>query len=253
MDQVLKTCSVRRAATLLLVIAAAAASAGSASAQEIDARALLKEMSAEIAGLQSFIVQGDAYADARLEAGHIIEHSSQVTLRLRREPGAVRVTNRSAEGTKEVYFDDGRLSVYTSDGNYYAQTEITKSVDSMFEFAVDRAGVEVPLLDFISANIADHMLEDADEVRYLETSLIRDKTYHHIGVRSSEVDVQIWVATEGRPLPGKLAISSKWEGGAPRFVAFFEWDTAPTFPRDLFEFEPPQGAVEIDFLSDVQR
>jgi hypothetical protein len=37
-----------------------AASAVGASAQEIDARALLEEMSAEIAGLQSFMVQGDA-------------------------------------------------------------------------------------------------------------------------------------------------------------------------------------------------
>jgi hypothetical protein len=48
-------------------------------------------------------------------------------------------------------------------------------------------------------------------------------------------------------------ITSKWEGGAPRFVAFFEWDTTPTFSDDLFEFEPPEGAIEIDFLSDIQR
>jgi hypothetical protein len=237
----------------MLIAISALFSAGGVLAQQIDARVLLEEMSAEIAGLESFIVQGDAYADARLVAGQIIEHSSQVTLRLRREPGAVRVTNRSAEGTKEVFFDDGRLTVYTSDKNYYAQTEIPKGVDSMLEFAVDQVGVEVPLLDFISANIADDMLADADEVSYLEKSLIRDKLYHHIGIRSSEVDVQIWVATEGRPLPSKLVITSKWEGGAPRFVAFFEWDTTPTFSDDLFEFEPPEGAIEIDFLSDVQR
>jgi hypothetical protein len=109
------------------------------------------------------------------------------------------------------------------------------------------------VLDFISANIADDMLADADEVRYLEKSLIRDRIYHHIGIRTSETDVQIWVAAEGRPLPGKLVISSKWEGGAPRFVAFFEWDTAPEFASDLFKFEPPEGAIEIGFLSDVQR
>ena len=176
-----------------------------------------------------------------------------MTLRLRREPGAVRVTNRSAEGTKEVFFDDGRLTVYTSDRNFYARTEIPKGVDSMLEFAVEQVEVEVPLLDFVSANIADHMLADADEVRYLEKSLIRDRIYHHIGIRSSEVDIQLWVAAEGRLLPGKLVITSKWEGGAPRFVAFFEWDTAPKFTNDLFEFKPPEGAIEIEFLSDLER
>ena len=66
-------------------------------------------------------------------------------------------------------------------------------------------------------------------------------------------DVQIWIASEGRPLPGKLVISSKWEGGSPRFVAFFKWDTDPAFEPDLFTFDPPDGAVRIEFLSDLQQ
>ncbi len=45
--------------------------ATSASAQEVDAKALLEQMSADIAGLDSFIVHGDAYADARLDAATI--------------------------------------------------------------------------------------------------------------------------------------------------------------------------------------
>jgi hypothetical protein len=105
----------------------------------------------------------------------------------------------------------------------------------------------------VSANIADDFLQDADEVRYLGTSLIRDEIFHHIGIRSQDVDVQIWIASEGRPLPGKLVISSKWEGGSPRFVAFFKWDTAPTFSRNLFRFEPPGDAIEVEFLHNLQQ
>ena len=225
----------------------------SESAQVVDAKLLLEQMSAEIAGLDSFIVHGDAYADARLDAGQIIEHASQVTLRLRRQPGSIRITNRNSEDTKEIFFDDGLLSVFSSSDNFYAQTEIPKGVESMLDFAVNEVGVEAPFLDFVSANIADDFLQDADDVRYLGTSLIRDEIFHHIGIRSQDVDVQIWIATEGRSLPGKLVISSKWEGGSPRFVAFFKWDVAPTFPRDLFKFEPPDDAVEIEFLVDLQQ
>ena len=225
----------------------------STSAQEIDARALLEEMSAEIEGLGRFVVYGDAYADARLDAGQIIEHSSQVTLRLRREPGAIRISNRDAEDTREIYFDDGSLSVYSSTENMYAQAEIPKGVESMLDYAVNEIGIESPMLDFIAADVADDLLQDADDVSYLETSLIRDQIYHHVGIRSPEVDVQIWVAAKGRPLPGKLVITSKWEGGAPRFVAFFRWDTDPTFERDLFEFEPPDDAVEVEFLAQLKE
>ena len=234
----------------LTVTITVGAFATNASAQEVDAKALLERMSAEIAGLDSFIVYGDAYTDARLDAGQIIEHSSQVTLRLRREPGSIRVTIRDAENTKEIYFDDGTLSVYSIDDNFYAQTDIPKGVESMLDFAVNEVGIDVPLLDLVSANVADSLLQDGDEVRYLDKSLIRDEIFHHIGIRSQDVDVQIWIASEGRPLPGKLVISSKWEGGSPRFVAFFRWDTDPAFSSDLFRFEPPDGAVAVEFLID---
>jgi len=239
--------TIRLNATVSFLVGAFATSA---SAQEVDAKELLEQMSAEIAGLDSFIVHGDAYADARLDAGQIIEHSSQVTLRLRREPGAIRITNRYAENTKEIFFNDGSLSVYSTNDNFYAQTEIPKGVDSMLDFAVNEVGIEAPLLDFVSANVADSLLQDAEDVRYLGISLIRDEIFHHIGIRTADVDIQIWVASEGRPLPGKLVISSKWEGGSPRFVAFFNWDTDPAFPHDLFRFEPPDGAVAVGFLLD---
>jgi hypothetical protein len=110
----------------------------------------------------------------------------------------------------------------------------------------------VPLLDFVSANIADDLIKDADAVRYLGTSLIRDEVFHHIGIRSRDVDVQLWIATQGPPLPGKLVITSKWEGGSPRFVAFFDWKKNLDLPNNSFRFLPPDDAVAIEFLPDLE-
>jgi len=221
-------------------------------AQELDAKLLLKQMGAEIAGLDSFILNGDVYTDARLAAGQIIEHSSQVSLRLRRNPGAIHITNRDTENTKEIFFADGLLSVYSKTENFYAQREIPKGLQAMLDFAVNEAGIEAPLLDFVSANFADDLIKDAEAVRYLGTSLIRGEVFHHIGIRSQDEDIQIWIATQGPPLPGKLAISSKWEGGSPRFVAFFEWTKNPDLPTNSFRFEPPDDAVAVGFLLDLE-
>ncbi len=238
---------------LAITVILAVILSGEASAQDIDGRALIERMSADIAALERFVVDGDAYVDARLGAGQIIEHASQVTLRLQREPSAVRISKRSAEDSSEIFFFDGLLSVHNTRENFYAQTKIPEELDSMFEFAVNDVGIEAPLLDFVSSNIAGDILRGADDVSYLGTSLIRGKIYHHIAVRAPDVDIQIWIATVGRPLPGKLAISSKWEGGSPRFVAFFDWDTDPGFSSDSFRFDPPDGAVAIDFLVDIQE
>ena len=215
--------------------------------EDPDARALVESMSNAIENLAAFTVEGDAYTDARLDPGLIIEHSSHVTLRLRRDPGSIHITNRGAENTRDVYFDDGAVNVYSTADNFYAQAEIPQGVESMLEFAVDDLGIESPMLDLIAADVAKHLLTDAQDIQYLGLSLIRERVYHHVGIRYPETDVQVWIASEGRPLPGKLAISSKWEGGAPRFVGFFEWNTKPQFAADTFTFSPPDGAVRIDF------
>jgi hypothetical protein len=72
-------------------------------------------------------------------------------------------------------------------------------------------------------------------------------TYHHIGIRAPEFDLQIWIPTEGQPLPGKLAIRMKWEAGSPRSVFFFGWDTNPDISAEAFSFVPPVSATKIGF------
>ena len=97
--------------------------ANAALAQEPDPRALLKSMGEAIESLDSYSLSGDAYADARLDAGLIIEHASQATLSVRK-PDSVRITNTTAEEHKELFFGSGVLSIYTRWMNFYGQTEI---------------------------------------------------------------------------------------------------------------------------------
>ena len=215
-------------------------------AQDNQATEILRGMSDEIAGLDQFIITGDGYVDARLDAGQIIEHSMDVTMRMSR-PNAMRITNRNAESTKEIYFGDDILTVYSQIHNFYAQTDIPAGVNAAANFAVNELGIDAPMLDFISNDVASHLLADAESVQYLGLSRFRGMTYHHIGVRTAEVDLQFWVAAEGPPLPGKMAISSKWEEGSPRSVFFFSWDTKPEFGRQSFSFEPPAGSTRIEF------
>jgi len=71
---------------------------------------------------------------------------------------------------------------------------------------------------------------------------------HHIAIRSPEVDIQLWVEEGDKPLPRQLILTSKWEGGTPRFVARMQWDLEPDFSNSDFEFTAPEGATRIDFV-----
>ncbi len=217
-----------------------------ASAQEPDPRALLKRMGDTVAGLESYRINGDAYADARLDAGLIIEHASQATLSVRK-PDSVRITNRTSEDVKELFFGSGVLTVYTQSKNFYGQTEIPEGVETALDYATNEMGIDAPMLDFVTGKVAERLTADATDVEYIGTSLIRGHIYEHVVIRTPEIDIQLWIAAEGLPLPGKMALSAKWGGGSPRTVVFMDWDTDPDIPSGALKFEPPDGAIEISF------
>ena len=104
-------------------IVAGGALANSAFAQETDPRALIERMGAEVASLDRFILSGEAYADARLGAGQIIQNSSEVTMRVLK-PDSMHLTKHDTEDTKDLYFDVGVLSINTDPLNYYAKTNV---------------------------------------------------------------------------------------------------------------------------------
>lgn len=219
---------------------------GTALGDDSEATELIQQMSAAIAGVDSFIITGDGYVDARLSDGRLIEHSMDVKVRLSR-PGSMRITRRSSDVTKEIYFDDGVLTVASQPPNFYAQEIIDKDIDGAVDHAIDDLGIDAPMLDFVVNDVASHLLEDAESVTYLGTSLFRGNSYEHVAIRMASADIQLWIAAEGPALPGKLAIKSRWLGGSPRSVYFLHWDTEAEIDARVFRFEPPEGSAKIDF------
>lgn len=219
--------------------------AGFAAAEEPDPRALLKRMSDAVGALETFRLSGDVYADARMDAGLIIEHASQATLRARK-PDFFRLTNQTEEETKEVYYESGTFTMFTTPRNLYAQTDLPDDAESPLDYATEEIGIDAPMLDFVSSNVAELLLEDATDVQYLGRSLVRERIYDHVAIRMPEIDVQIWIASDGPALPGKMALSAKWSGGAPRTVVFMHWETDPDFEDSELTFDPPAGATKID-------
>ncbi len=238
----------RTAGHLFCIIAFSLASSAM-NAKELDPTQIINQMSKEIAGLQSFILRGYTSVDARLEAGQIIEHSSQITMRVVR-PGSIHISDESFETTKEIYFEDHLVTIYDSSTGFYGQKQLPPEVKTPFIYAVDNLGIDAPLIDLLHQDLTRELVEDASEVQYLGESLMRGRTYHHIGLRMPEIDMQLWIQSKGPPLPGKLVISAKWEGGAPRTVSFIEWQLNPKLSAEDFKFEAPEGAVKIKIQSD---
>lgn len=218
--------------------------------QDAKAIEVLKQMAAYKKSLNQVILRGVSFTDARLSAGLIVSNSEEIQMSISR-PGSLRINSFDGVATKGLYFHDGLLTVYNSERKLYAQASIPEEIEAAVGFALETLGVEAPLMDFIYQDASTHLIGSDETILYLtDKSRIGGKDCHHLAIRGAEFDVQLWVEEGDRPLPRKIMITSKWEGGSPRFVANLSWETDPEFKPGFFEFKAPEGATKIEFITE---
>jgi hypothetical protein len=138
--------------------------------------------------------------------------------------------------------------VFNSENKFYAQASIPKEIEAAMEFALEELEVEAPLMDLIYQDASAHLISSQETILYLtDKARIAGTNCHHIAIRGPELDVQLWVEEGDRPVPRKIMMTSKWEGGSPRFTANLMWDSDPDFGQEIFEFTAPEGSINIGF------
>jgi hypothetical protein len=218
--------------------------------QDAKAIEVLKKAAAYRESLDQTVIKGVSFTDARLDAGLMVSNSEEIHVSVDR-PGSMKISTFDGETTKGLYFHDGLLTVFSSANKLYAQAKIPKELDAAMKFALEELGVEAPLMDLLYKDISTHLINSDETILYLtDKSRINGTDCHHLAIRGPNADVQLWVEEGDRPVARKIMITSKWEGGAPRFVANLDWDTKPEFKPGTFEFKAPEGAVKIEFTTD---
>ena len=216
--------------------------------QDAKAIEVLKQMAAFKSSQDQVVIKGVTFTDARLGAGLMVANAEEVSVSIKR-PGSMLITSADGEATKGFYFHDGLFTFFNSSTMLYGQADIPKDIEAAMEFALDELGIEAPLLDLIYKDASTHLLTSGETILYLtDKARVGNADCHHLAIRGSEVDVQLWVEEGDRPVTRRLMITSKWEGGSPRFVADLDWDTSAKFKPGFFEFKAPEDAIKIEFI-----
>lgn len=239
----------------LICLVGALLASGNACADESparqDAKALeiLQSMGAYTSTLDRVMIRGVTLTDARLGAGLMVSNSTEVEVNIDR-PVSLRINSFDGVASKDIYIHNESLTVFDSERNFYAQASVPAEVDEALEFALEEMDVEAPLMDLILRDSKTSFLGPRETILYLtDKARVAGVDCHHIAIRGPESDVQIWVEEGDKPLPRKIMITSKWEGGAPRHIANLTWVTEPEFAPGTFEFNAPEGATKIEFVN----
>jgi len=234
---------------LILTFSAAMAQAGGVR-QDAKAIEVLKHMAAYKTTFDQVVIKGVTFTDARLGAGLMVSNSEEVHVSMSR-PGSILINTFDGESNKGLYFHNGLLTVFDSANKLYAQATIPNEIDTALEFALEELDVEAPMMDLLFKDTSTQLIGSDETILYLtDKSRVGGTDCHQIAIRGPETDVQLWVEEGDHPLPLKIMITSKWEGGTPRLVANLHWETDPEFKPGLFEFKAPEGAMKIEFVKE---
>lgn len=152
--------------------------------------------------------------------------------------------------TSEIYLDKGVLTVFSNKHNYYARARVPEDLEQALLFALEEFEVETPLLDFLILNSLEHLVSDDESIIYVtDKSPIRGVDCHHIVVSGPHADLQVWGEEGDHPVPRRTVMTLKTAHGLPRHEIFMEWNEETYSDPSTFEFEPPDGAVEIKFIN----
>jgi hypothetical protein len=207
---------------------------------------ILTAMAKTLREAKRFSVEAETTVEEFLSTGHAVELETAVKASIRR-PDGVFVEKVTERHERRLFYDGKRVTLLDVGENLFAAKDFTGSLGELVDGLEARFGITMPLADLIVMDADLALSEFADWGTYLGIHRVRGRSCHHMVFANDVIEWQVWIQSEGVPLPRKLVILYKDEPDRPRFSATItRWDLAAEFADDVFTFAPPDGAVEID-------
>jgi hypothetical protein len=214
----------------------------------IDARAdeLVRAMSDLLTGVDSFALEAEELYD------EVPEHTPRTQLSNRRHVALVRpdrlVGDASGDAVnRSFWFDRGEFAVLDKEQFTYATLAVPAPIDDALDAVFEQTGTDVPLADFVYGDVYERLMAGVQRGAYLGIHDVAGIACHHLSFEQETIDWQLWIDAVGDPLPRKLVIAYKTEDEVPQYaVTILAWNLNADVPDNLFRFEVPEGAEQIE-------
>jgi hypothetical protein len=216
-----------------------------ASADEADAKRLLKAMSDYLSAQQAISFDYDAVLEVVTKDDQILALAGSGKVALNR-PDKILATRSSGFADVEMSFDGKTLTLLGKNLNLYAQEDVPGSVDNLVD-VLRKRNRPLPAADLLLADPYEALMQDVVDVKDLGSGVIGGVECDYLAFRAKEVDWQIWIAQGERPYPCRYVISSKFMDGAPQYsIQVRDWKTGDEVTATDFNFTPPADAKKVD-------
>jgi len=227
---------------------------GDEQTEMVDPKAVdgLKTALEYLATLKHFSLDVQSTFEDLLESGHKVdfEISSDVIVS---RPNKLK-TERHGGSFNQIFYYNGKvLTLYNPSDMVYATEPVPGTIEEMFHFVRDEYGISVPVSDLLYNNAFSLLMYEVDFATVIGKEMIEDVPCTHLLFSRPGVDFQIWIATEGPPLPVKYVVTDTETPELLSFTAVMRnWNTDPKLSDELFTFSPSSKVNKITFLQAEQ-
>ena len=235
-------------AALALTCAMPAAALAQAAGVDPEAAGILRRMTNYLGSLQQFSLDTESTLEVVLASGQKIQFDSAARVTVRR-PNKLYAERSGDIISQSFYYDGKTLSLYNPAENYYATVRAPGTIEGMLDFARDALDVAAPAGDLLFEDAYARLTQEVISGFVVGKAVVGGVRCDHLAFSGPVVDWQIWIQDGDRPLPRRYVITTKDLAGWPQFtVVAGNWNLAPSVNDSRFNFVPPPGAQQVEFL-----
>lgn len=209
---------------------------------------ILEEMLDYVGSQNSFSVSTETWSEDVMTTGQKLQFGFANHIVIQR-PNKLHASFSTQGSRPEITYDGESLTIFQPEAGYYAVSEAPDNLDDLLHHARDVLDIVPPVGDLVFSEAYDLLTRGLTSGSVVGKALVNGVECHHLAFTTPLVDWQIWIADGDEPLPLRYVLTTMDDPAFPQYtVAISDWNLSPEISAGTFEFTPPEGAKEVEFI-----
>lgn len=170
------------------------------------------------------------------------------TKTLVKRPDRLAAITKSQNKPFEFYFDGKTMTSYSPKEKLYAVTSAPATLDELFPFAMEKAGIHTVFSDLMTSDPFAYLTDGLESGFWAGKALIGNIQTDHLAFKGKGIEWQIWIDSGEKPLPVMMTVTYTEIKDKPRYILqYSDWKINPPLKNSDFVFKKPAGAVKIPY------
>ena len=219
---------------------------------EPQALEVLRRMSTTLAEAKAFTYRSVSTVEVPAKTGQFITLFSTVEVALKR-PDRLRAQLSGEAPHFDFYFDGTTASAFAPSTNVYSTVQAPPTIDAMLPALEQATGIRIVSAPLLVSDPYAMLTRDLSSGAIVGPTVINGRSCEHLAFQSPGINWEIWVESDQRALPWRVAVTFTDRPNFPRvLIGFLNWNLHPWLKAGDFAFRKPAGAREIPFVAVVK-